>query len=276
MSNFFTRTITGIFFVVAIIGSAIWNLWAFAAVFGIFTIVGTFEFYNLTKKLNTKPYKYIGAFIGLMVYVISVLDIAGIIDKQTNLIFFSLFAFSFFIFIIELFRKSETSFQNIAFTFLGIIYVPVAFSLLVSLVAYKAENIGIFTVPVFYFFIIWTYDTFAYLVGRKFGKNRMYEIISPKKSWEGAIGGLIFTLIVSCLLSYYFNFLSLLQWLGLAIIIVVFGTLGDLVESMLKRSADCKDSGSFLPGHGGILDRFDSVLLSVPFVYIYLRILEIF
>lgn len=276
MSNFFTRTITGVFFVVAIIGSAIWNFWAFATVFGIFTIVGTFEFYKLVEKLNAKPYKFIGTIIGLMVYVISVLSIGGIIDKQTNLIFFSLFSFSFFIFIFELFRKSETSFQNVAFTFLGIIYVPVAFSLLVSLSAYKAENIGVFTVPIFYFFIIWTYDTFAYLVGRKFGKNRMYEIVSPKKSWEGAIGGLIFTLIVSVILSFNFNFLSLFQWLGLAMIIVVFGTLGDLVESMLKRSADCKDSGNFLPGHGGILDRFDSILLSVPFVYIYLRILEIF
>ena len=276
MSNFFKRTITGIFFVVTIIGSAIWNFWAFAAVFGIFTIAGTFEFYKLVEKLNSKPLKIFGTFIGLMVYVISVLSIGGIIDKQTNLILFSLFALSFFIFIFELFRKSETSFQNIAFTFLGIIYVPVAFSLLVSLVAYKPENIGVLTLPVFYFFIIWTYDTFAYIVGVKFGKNRMYESVSPKKSWEGAIGGLIFTLIVTVVLSNYFNFLSLIQWLGLALIIVVFGTLGDLVESMLKRSADCKDSGGFFPGHGGILDRFDSVLLSVPFVYIYLQILEIF
>jgi phosphatidate cytidylyltransferase len=275
VNNFFTRTITGVLFVVIIVGSAMWNFGEFAVLFGVFTIFGTFEFYKLIEKLNVKPYKITGTLIGLLVYLISILNSAGIIEKQTNLLFLSLFALSIFIFIFELFRKSDTPFQNIAFTFLGIIYVSVPFSLLVSLANYKAGNTGVLTFPIFYFFIIWTYDTFAYLVGIKFGKNRMYERISPKKSWEGAIGGLIFTLIITVILSKYFNFLSLIQWLGLALIIVVFGTLGDLVESMLKRNANSKDSGKFFPGHGGILDRFDSLLLSVPFVYIYLRILEL-
>jgi len=275
VNNFFTRTITGVLFIVIIVGSAMWNFGEFAVLFGVFTLFGTFEFYKLIEKLNVKPYKITGTLIGLLVYVVSVLNSAGIIDKQTNLLFLSLFALSIFIFIFELFRKSDVSFQNIAFTFLGIIYVSVPFSLLVSLANYKAGNTGVLTFPIYYFLIIWTYDTFAYLVGIKFGKNRMCERISPKKSWEGAIGGLIFTLIITVILSKYFNFLSLVQWLGLALIIVVFGTLGDLVESMLKRNANSKDSGKFFPGHGGILDRFDSLLLSVPFVYIYLRILEL-
>ncbi len=139
----------------------------------------------------------------------------------------------------------------------------------------KTENTGLFTFPVLYFFILWTYDTFAYLAGIKFGRNRLLERISPKKSWEGAIGGIIFSFILTYILSGFYGFISLYQWLGLTAIIVVFGTLGDLAESMLKRSLNCKDSGNFFPGHGGILDRFDSVLLSAPFVFVYLKIIEL-
>jgi phosphatidate cytidylyltransferase len=110
----------------------------------------------------------------------------------------------------------------------------------------------------------------------KIGKHKLFERISPKKSWEGVIVGLFFACILATVFSEYYFFLSFSQWLILAMIIVIFGTFGDLTESMLKRSMDCKDSGTFLPGHGGVLDRFDSVLLSVPFVYIYIDFLEHF
>jgi phosphatidate cytidylyltransferase len=274
VNNFFTRTITGTLFVIVVIGSSIWDLWAFAAVFGIFTIVGLFEFYKLASKAGVRPQKFVGTLLGLFVYAITVLNLTGIIKEKVFLLYFAVFALSFLVFIVELFKGSESPLRNIASTFLGILYVSVPFSMLVSLSLFKTGN-GIFVFPVLYFFIIWAYDTFAYLVGIQFGKHRLFEKISPKKSWEGAAGGLIFAVAFAVILSEYFTFLSLYQWIGLALIIVVFGTFGDLAESMLKRSVNSKDSGNFFPGHGGILDRFDSMLLSVPFVFVYLLILEI-
>jgi phosphatidate cytidylyltransferase len=274
VNNFLTRTITGALFVIVVIGSSIWDLWAFAAVFGIFTVFGILEFYKLVSKTGARPQKILGTIIGFAVYAIIVLIIEGIFKELTQLFCFVVFALLFLIFIIELFKGTITPLHNIACTFLGILYVSIPFSLLVSLSVFDTEKV-FFTFPILYFFIIWTYDTFAYLVGIKFGKHRLYESISPKKSWEGAIGGLIFTIALVAILSEYYTFLSLMQWVGLALIIVVFGTFGDLAESMLKRSVNSKDSGNFFPGHGGILDRFDSMLLSVPFVFVYLLILEI-
>lgn len=275
MNNFLTRTITGSVFVIVVVGSAIWNFWAFAAVFGVFVVFGTWEFYNLVSRKNILPQKLLGTFIAFTLYTVSILNISGVCSKYTEILFLMIFAGSGFIFLLELFKKSEAPFQNIAFTFLGIIYIAIPFSLLVILNDYAEGNCGIFTFPVLYFLMLWANDTFAYLVGMAIGKHRLFERISPKKTWEGAAGGFVFTLILAFVFSIYFNFLTLPEWLGLAGIIVVFGTYGDLAESMLKRSVDCKDSGKFFPGHGGILDRFDSVLLSAPFVFVYLRILEL-
>jgi phosphatidate cytidylyltransferase len=275
LNNFITRTITGALFIIVVVGSAIWNFWAFAAVFGIFVIFGIWEFYNMIARKNILPQKLFGVFIGLLLYSVSILNIEGMLSKFTE--YFSLLIIIAFciVFIIELYKKSENPFQNIAFTFLGIIYITVPFIFLVSMNHFADGKCWIFTFPVLYFLMLWTNDTFAYLTGMKFGKHKLFERISPKKTWEGAIGGLIFTFIFAFIFSIYFKFLNLPEWLGLAGIIVVFGTYGDLVESMLKRNLDCKDSGKFFPGHGGILDRFDSVLLSAPFVFVYLRILEI-
>ena len=275
MNNFLTRTITGALFVIVIVASAIWNFWAFATVFGVFVIIGIWEFYNMITKKNILPQKLFGVLIGFLLYVVSILNITEVCSKYSEILFFILLLAFCFVFFVELYKKSETPFQNIAFTFLGIIYIPIPILLLVALNYFAVGKCGIFTFPVLYFFMLWTNDTFAYLIGMKFGKHKLFERISPKKTWEGFAGGLIFTLILAFVFSIYFNFLNLSEWLGLAGIIVVFGTYGDLAESMLKRSMDCKDSGKFFPGHGGILDRFDSVLLSAPFVFVYLRILEL-
>ena len=118
--------------------------------------------------------------------------------------------------------------------------------------------------------MLWANDTGAYLFGMKFGKRKLFERHSPKKSWEGFFGGMFTSLIVAFVISHFFVELDTLVWAGMAILISSFGTLGDLVESMLKRSLDAKDSGSFLPGHGGFLDRFDGLLIAAPVVYVYL------
>lgn len=275
MSNFLIRTITGFLFVIVVVGSAIWNFWAFAAVFGVFVIFGLWEFYCLISRKNILPHKFLGTFIGVSFYTISIFNIYGIGVKYTEILYLLIFITSGFVFFIELYKKSETPFQNIACTFLGIIYIAIPFSLLVMLNNYATGAFGIFTFPVLFFFMLWANDTFAYLVGMAIGKHRLFERISPKKTWEGAAGGLFFTLILAVIYSIYFDFLKLPTWLGLAVIIVVLGNYGDLTESMLKRSVDTKDSGKFFPGHGGILDRFDSVLLSVPVVFLYLKIIDL-
>ena len=276
MNNLLTRTITGAIFVIIVLGSAFINIWAFAFVFAIFTVIGMIEFYRLCQKININPHFIPGILIGFFLYTISFTNSIGIIKFDFKIICLSFFAVFILIFFMELFRKSATPLQNIATTLLGILYISVPFSLLISIANNRLTELPFAYLPIFFFIIIWVYDTFAYLVGIKFGKNRICERISPKKSWEGAIGGLFFTLLLAIILSFYFPFLTTLEWIGFATIIVIFGTLGDFAESLLKRNANIKDSGNFFPGHGGILDRFDSVLLSIPFVYLYLMIIEIF
>ena len=273
MNNFLIRTLTGAVFVIAVVGSAIWNYWAFAAVFAVFTAFGTWESYKLFGKNGSKPFKIFGTLIALALYAITVLIVGGVVHKHTTSFYYFALALSFLVFFIELYKRSDTPFLNIAYTYLGIIYLAIPFSLLIMMADFGKECFGIFTFPVIYFFMIWTNDTLAYLVGSAIGKHKLFERISPKKTWEGAIGGLIFTLILAVILSHFYEFFNLIQWLGLAVIVVVFGNFGDLVESMLKRSIEYKDSGKFFPGHGGILDRFDSLLLSAPFVFIYIQII---
>ena len=123
-----------------------------------------------------------------------------------------------------------------------------------------------------FFILLWANDTFAYLTGIIFGKHRLFERISPKKSWEGFFGGLVGTVVLSFLVAKLFPVLPFYHWMAVAALIVVFGVYGDLIESLLKRNLKIKDSGHFLPGHGGILDRFDSVLLAAPMVYFYLKL----
>ena len=125
------------------------------------------------------------------------------------------------------------------------------------------------------FILIWANDSFAYLVGRKFGKTKLFERISPKKTWEGSIGGVFFGLLLGYLNSQIFDGLDTPTWMAIAVIVVIFGSLGDLVESLFKRSLGIKDSGKILPGHGGVLDRFDGIFISAPMVYTFLKILSI-
>jgi len=275
VNNLITRTITGAIFVVAVLGSAFMNSWIFASVFAIFMIVGMIEFYRLCEKINIHPPLIPGILIGVSIYVFTLIHEMSNINIDYKIVFISIFGLSMLLFFLELFRKSTTPLQNIAASILGAFYVSIPFSLIIALGTKQLPNLKFAYLPVFFFIIIWMYDTSAYLVGIKFGKKRICERISPKKSWEGAIGGLFFTLLLAIILSFYFPFLSTIEWIGFATIIVIFGTLGDFAESMLKRNANIKDSGNFFPGHGGILDRFDSVLLSIPFVYLYLMIIEI-
>ena len=160
-------------------------------------------------------------------------------------------------------------FTNIAFFFLGIIYVCVPLSLL-NVASFITGEYN-YQIPLGIFLILWASDTGAYFAGVNFGKTKLFERVSPKKSWEGSLGGTILALLMTFGVAHFFQSLELYSWLIIAAIIIIAGTYGDLVESMFKRSILIKDSGSTIPGHGGFLDRFDGLLLAVPFIVVYLE-----
>ena len=175
-----------------------------------------------------------------------------------------MFAATPLLFIFELYQKNKIPFENVGKTILGVMYVALPLSLLMVVLFENHQYrpnllLGIFL-------LIWSNDTFAYLVGSQIGKNKLFPRISPGKTWEGTIGGGICTLIVAFLLSLIFKEIELKDWMAIGLIAAVFGTIGDLVESMLKRSKGVKDSGNFMPGHGGALDRFDAFIFVLPFI----------
>ena len=182
--------------------------------------------------------------------------------------------------ITELYLKKKNPTGNWAYSMLSQLYVALPFALLNVLAFQNSSETGSVTynpiLPLSIFVFIWLSDTGAYCVGSLIGKNRLFERISPKKSWEGSIGGGIFSIASSLGFAHFFPFMSEWQWVGLAIVVVIFGTWGDLTESLMKRQLGIKDSGNILPGHGGMLDRFDSALMAIPAAVVYLYALTMF
>jgi phosphatidate cytidylyltransferase len=177
-----------------------------------------------------------------------------------------------FIFFIKLYKsKDEKPFKNIAYTFLGIIYVALPFTLFTVLAFIKNDTYDP-NIVLGCLFLLWSSDSGAYFAGTKFGKTKLFERVSPKKSWEGSIGGLVTAMIVATIISKYYTNYSAFQWYAIGVIIVVAGTYGDLVESLFKRSINIKDSADTIPGHGGFLDRFDGLLLSIPFIIPFVKL----
>jgi phosphatidate cytidylyltransferase len=268
VKNIITRTITGIIFIAIIWGSICLSVYTFMAVFLLISILGMIEFYNLATRDNVKPQLITGIISGSILFISTGLYAHGLISSKWVL-FNILLAFA--VFLIEMYRKSDHPFSNIAFTLLGIFYIALPLSLLnffYSPFQFRGEFNTHFLIA--FFVITWLVDTAAYLVGIVFGRHRLFERISPKKSWEGSIGGFLMGIITAWVISLIFKDIVFYQWAIISAIITVAGGFGDLVESMFKRSVNTKDTGSILPGHGGILDRFDCVFFSAPFVYIYI------
>ena len=214
---------------------------------------------------------WMGVAFGMLPYLgVAILQL-NIFGFTINQLFISSFAFLpliFFCFIFELFSKSETPFHNVALILLGITYLSIPFSML-NLIAF---NDGLFNPNLILGMLLltWSNDTGGYLVGSQIGKNKLLPRISPKKTWEGFGGGVVMTFLVAYGLSQYFHEINTKDWLVVAGLVSTFGTVGDLVESMLKRSFDAKDSGTLLPGHGGFLDRFDAFVFLIPFATTYI------
>ncbi|HEX5168608.1 MAG TPA: phosphatidate cytidylyltransferase [Cyclobacteriaceae bacterium] len=267
-NNLTQRIITGVLGAAAIITSVSLNQWTYFIVFFSIMLLSLLEFYKLTGLDGMVPQKYFGTFCGALIFVLSFLVESRIIPFQYYYLIFPIVSF---VYMIKLYKKFERKpFTNIAYTFLGIFYVAIPFSLL---------NIAVFDGGSYHFeiilgclLILWASDTGAYFAGTFFGRRKLFERISPKKSWEGFFGGAILALVFAVGISKYLDYLTIVQWLVVAIIIIVAGTFGDLIESLLKRSIEIKDSGTTLPGHGGFLDRFDGLLISAPFIVAYLEI----
>lgn len=276
-SNFAQRAITGVIFVIVLVGCILWNPISFSLLFTLITALSVLEFGQLMNTYKgTSLNKTITALGGAYLFLALGSFCIGATDAR---IFLPYLFLLLYLMIMELYLKRPHPLDNWAYSMLSQLYIALPFALL-NILAYhnSPENSSVIynpVLPLSIFVFIWLSDTGAYCVGSLIGKHRLFERISPKKSWEGSIGGGIVS-VASSLAFTPFSFLSVWQWAGLALVVVVFGTWGDLTESLMKRQLGIKDSGNILPGHGGMLDRFDSALMAIPAAVIYLYVLTLF
>jgi phosphatidate cytidylyltransferase len=265
-----TRAITGFFFVAVMLASVLLGVYAFTLFFLILSILTVEEFYRLVSTDEVKPQKRWGLALTISIYLPLCLYFFKGEPLQYLLICVPL---SVLIIVAELYRNRPNPFHNIAYTLFGVLFAAVPFCFFYGIAFIDGDYSSHY--PLGFLILLWSSDTGAYLAGTTLGKHKLFERHSPKKTWEGFAGGLIASMAAAVVLSIYFRELPLIHWLGVSVIIVVAGTLGDLSESMLKRSVSAKDSGSLLPGHGGLLDRFDGLLLAAPLVFVYLQLVNI-
>ncbi len=274
MNNFWARTVTGLSMVFLLLFSLWYSHWLFAGIFLVVAILGIWEFYTLFSTEEIRPQKIYGTVCAVILYlVLYLVNTANLDILSPRWYFFPVYAamaMFFLSFIIEIYRKKQKPLENIAITATGVLYVSLPLSLLNLLDSPdSARFLGFPAFLLGYFILTWLFDTAAYLFGKQFGKHKLFERISPKKTWEGTIAGAVVTGLTAIGFSYMVPGIVTADWLMLALLIVVFGSFGDLAESSFKRSLRIKDSGNILPGHGGILDRFDTFFISAPFVFLY-------
>ena len=273
MKNLIIRALTGIIFVVVLVSAICIHPIFFIILFCIITGLTLWEFGSLVKHYeNANLQRAVNVLGGVYLFIATFVYANGLTDGK---IFLPYLLFIMLTMIAELYYKAPNPINNWAFTLFAQIYCAGSFSML-NFIGAEPGTPGVMSyTPLFImaiFIFVWLDDTGAYLVGSLIGKRKLFERISPKKSWEGFFGGLILVLASSQAFAWFAPEISRLNWLGLATTVVLFGTWGDLIESLLKRTLGVKDSGHILPGHGGMLDRFDSVMLAVPASYIYIEL----
>lgn len=273
MKNFITRTLTGIIFVAVLIGGICFNPIVFSIVFGLIVALSLKEFYGLVEHYKEAQLScWTNCLGGIFLFIASFLYASGWADGK---IFLPYLLYIMYTFIGELYHKAPNPINNWAFSFLGQVFYALPFALMNFIVFTKESDGSIIHSPILLlaiFIFVWVNDTGAFVVGSTMGKHRLFERISPKKSWEGFYGGLFFALASSFLFYHFSPEIAWYKWIGLAAVIVISGTWGDLTESLLKRTLGVKDSGHILPGHGGMLDRFDSVIMASPAALIYIEL----
>ncbi len=279
-NNLVLRSITGALFVALLVFCMVYGVISFVMLFATISVLASFEFCTIVNTAKKGDIRLNPA----RVSIASVLLFASLFTLSTGadgkIIFVFYLLFIIAMLISELYAKSSDPIGNWAYFSLSQLYIALPFGLL-NVLAVSANPItGAVTynymLPLSVFIFLWMSDTGAFCFGSLFGKRRLFERISPKKSWEGFIGGLVVSVASGVSISYASPILSMWQWAGLALVVTIAGTWGDLVESLLKRSFNIKDSGNILPGHGGILDRFDSALLAVPAALCYLYYIQAF
>ena len=276
MRNLIVRTISGVVLLGIVLGAAYGGAYAYGAFLLLIVVVGMWEFYNIAAATGASPHRTLGLAAGVVLFITSFFIFDGFVSDMrsadsVDMLIGGILYFSVLIplcFVVELFYDSETPLRNVATTLMGIFYVayPMALMLFIPILItgeWQPESF------LFYLFIVWGNDVFAYLTGIAFGKHKMAPRISPKKSWEGFVGGVAGAMAMGAIGSFVVGG-PLGMWLGLAAVVAITSVFGDFVESMFKREADIKDSGRIMPGHGGILDRFDALLISSPFAFVYL------
>ncbi len=304
MKNLITRSITGILFVAIMVVGIVFRADAMILLFALITGLTIWEYTGLVNDYaNANPNVNdndnespnggsvkVNRFISTAAGVYFFLAVAGFCSKLTPsaVVFIPYLLTIVYLFISELYTQAPNSINNWAYTMLGQMYIALPFSMINEL-AFGMDPAGnikyIRLLPMSIFIFLWTNDTGAYCSGSLFGKHKLFPRISPAKSWEGSIGGAVFVLIAAAIIGWLDNnpsdpehiaILSLPAWMGLGLVVVFFGTWGDLVESLFKRTLGIKDSGNILPGHGGMLDRFDSSLMAIPAAVIYMYTLTLF
>ncbi|MGB0884974.1 MAG: phosphatidate cytidylyltransferase [Chitinophagales bacterium] len=272
MNKFMTRAVTALFFVVVMIGMSSFHIGYFI-LFSLISVFCTLEFLGITKSLrderDTSIYrKTYTVLINLSAFLITAYIV--FFDENGNAYQYLLFipAMLFGLFIMELYAKSDTPFNNIAVNLSAFIYIGIPFSLLNLIVFHNGEYYPdiLFGILI----MVWVYDAAAYIIGSKFGRTPLFPRISPNKTREGSFGGLLILTLIGLTLGQIFKGLTHFEWAVVSIIIAYFSATGDLIESMLKRSLNIKDSGTILPGHGGLLDRFDAFIFVIPFLALYI------
>ncbi|MDR0546803.1 MAG: phosphatidate cytidylyltransferase, partial [Dysgonamonadaceae bacterium] len=264
MKNLLQRTLAGSVYVALIVIGIMWSEYSFLALFAAVTALCLWEFYGLLgKQKQIRFHRFFDCLGGVILFVSMFLYAQGVFGYP---VFALYLLYVVIVLIVELYEKQNDPITHTAYVFFGQSYIALPVSILNLIVFSPAATESAQYSPLLalaLFVFIWINDTGAYLVGSLIGKHRLFERISPKKSWEGFFGGLVFTTGTSFIFNYFIPEIPYYHWIGLSIVIVVFGTLGDLIESLMKRTLDVKDSGTAIPGHGGFLDRVDSFLLGV-------------
>ena len=276
MKNLMVRTLSGLVLVAVFVGAVLGSQWSFGALLLLILVGGQTEFYKLARETGLSPQRWMGLAVGVLLFALNFIVFRqfsrSVTDEAGGAVLYLLLYIGLLLptlFVCELFRRSATPLANLGATLLGVLYVAVPLSLLLYVPVFAGDGVWRPETVLCYIFIIWANDVFAYLVGMTFGRHRLCERLSPKKSWEGFFGGLAGAVATGLAAAYALD-ANYWVWGGLALVASLSGVAGDLVESMFKREAGVKDSGQVIPGHGGVLDRFDALLLSAPYVFLYL------
>ena len=270
MKKLLVRVATGAVFGVVLLACILYNNISFGALFALVTCLAVNEFCNLVHEYKKTTFSTPVAVVGGLYLFLAFF----MMDKVAEpfMLFVPYLILIAFALVRELYKKADSPLDNMAYFALSQLYAALPFALLNILTTFGPGAYN-YIMPLSIFIFLWCSDSGAYFVGSAIGRHRLFERISPKKSWEGSIGGGVLALVAAYVLSLFYPTLGAIEWMGMAAVVVVTGTWGDLIESCMKREMGIKDSGNILPGHGGILDRFDSAILAIPSVVVYLYIL---